>query len=303
MEIRNLQTFVTAAALLNFTQTARELGYSQSNVSTQIRQLEEELDVRLFDRIGRTVALTQQGQELLPYAREIVSQSVRMGNALKEDGELGGILRAGVCESVFDAYFEQCFRSFHRRFPKVRMEVQTGSTAGLLGMLQKNTLDAACLIDRQLSPRDWRCLAECPVRVGIVVSASHRLAGRAALAVEDLRRETFILMEESAPYNLTFYPMFSGTGMDLEERVLLRTESCSMAAKLVSGSDAVSFLPEYAVRKMSDAGKIRFIPLKGYTQQMKVQIAVHRNKVVTPQILGFAETFAEIAGDLPPEHQ
>jgi hypothetical protein len=59
----------------------------------------------------------------------------------------------------------------------------------------------------------------------------------------------------------------------------------------------VSFLPEYAVRKMSDAGKIRFIPLNGYTQQMKVQIAVHKNKVVTPQILGFAKTFAEMAGD------
>ncbi len=83
MEIRNLQTFVMAASLLNFTQTAKELGYSQSNISMQIQQLEEEVGAKLFDRIGRSVSLTQQGQDLLPYAQQIVSLSEQMSNALK----------------------------------------------------------------------------------------------------------------------------------------------------------------------------------------------------------------------------
>lgn len=76
MEIRNLNTFLKVAALRNFTQASRELGYSQSNVSTQIQQLEREVGVPLFNRIGRSVSLTQYGEELLPYAQQIVSTSV-----------------------------------------------------------------------------------------------------------------------------------------------------------------------------------------------------------------------------------
>ena len=66
MEIRNLYTFLQVASTQNFTQASRILGYSQSNVSTQIQQLEEDVGAKLFDRIGRGVVLTQYGQQLVP---------------------------------------------------------------------------------------------------------------------------------------------------------------------------------------------------------------------------------------------
>lgn len=76
MEIRNLQTFLQVAGLQNITQASKELGYSQSNVSTQIQQLEKEVGAPLFNRMGRGVTLTQYGEELLPFARSIVSTSL-----------------------------------------------------------------------------------------------------------------------------------------------------------------------------------------------------------------------------------
>ena len=70
--IRNLETFITVAQLLNFGEAARSLNYSQSTVSEQIRSLEEELQTRLFERIGRKVFLTKQGETLLPYAKRLL---------------------------------------------------------------------------------------------------------------------------------------------------------------------------------------------------------------------------------------
>lgn len=65
MDIKNLATFIQAAEMNSFTKAAQKLGYSQSTVSFQIKQLEEELNVRLFERISHTVALTEEGHELL----------------------------------------------------------------------------------------------------------------------------------------------------------------------------------------------------------------------------------------------
>ena len=73
MEINYLKTFLQVAFTKNFTKTGKILGYSQSSISAQIQQLEKEVGVKLFDRIGKKVALTQHGEEMLPYAQQIIS--------------------------------------------------------------------------------------------------------------------------------------------------------------------------------------------------------------------------------------
>ena len=83
MEIRNLNTFLQVVSIKNFTQAAKILGYSQSNVSAQIQQLEREVGAPLFNRIGRQVTLTQHGEELIPYAQKIVATALLMENFLK----------------------------------------------------------------------------------------------------------------------------------------------------------------------------------------------------------------------------
>ena len=96
MEIRNLNAFLKVAALKNFTQAARDLGYAQSNISAQIAQLEQELGVPLFNRIGRQVSLTQFGEELLPYAQELCSTAIKIENLHKSEEFLAGTVRIDV---------------------------------------------------------------------------------------------------------------------------------------------------------------------------------------------------------------
>ena len=75
MDLKHLQTFLTLSEIKNFTKTAEYLHYAQSNVTTQIQQLEAELNVRLFERIGKNVSLTSAGLELIPYAQKMLNLS------------------------------------------------------------------------------------------------------------------------------------------------------------------------------------------------------------------------------------
>ena len=71
MEIRNLMTFLRVVELQNFTKAAEQLGYCQSTVTIQIQQLEQELNVKLFERIGKKISVTEKGKEVFQYAKEI----------------------------------------------------------------------------------------------------------------------------------------------------------------------------------------------------------------------------------------
>ena len=100
MELRNITTFLRVAELQNFTHAAQELGYSQSAVTVQIRQLEIELGVPLFERIGRSVNLTAPGQAFLQQAGEIIKAAERARDAVRTAPEPEGTLRLGTMESL-----------------------------------------------------------------------------------------------------------------------------------------------------------------------------------------------------------
>ena len=90
VELRNLNTFIQVAELGSFTKAAEKLGYSQSTVSFQIKQLEDELNCLLFERINHTITLTERGQELVLYAHQISALTDEFKESLKEEKEFNG---------------------------------------------------------------------------------------------------------------------------------------------------------------------------------------------------------------------
>ena len=151
MEIRNLKTFLMVASMRNFTHAARELGYSQSNVSTQIQQLEQEIGAPLLNRIGRTVTLTQFGEALLPYAQELCTIATKMENMLKSEDFLGGTVKIGMTDSLSELLLEDAFIAYHAKYPKVKIEISLGTTSTLMERLSSGQLDAACIITQPMA--------------------------------------------------------------------------------------------------------------------------------------------------------
>lgn len=292
MEIRNLQTFLQVAVLQNITQASRELGYSQSNVSTQIQQLEKEVGAPLFNRMGRGVTLTQYGEELLPFARKIVSTSLQMENFLKSEDAMGGVVKVGIVESLFALLGEDVFMRYHARFPRVKLELTVDATETLKEQLKRGLLDVACIIDHPLAKTEWQCWYHVDVPIEVVANPMHPLAKQKEVAWSELEQQEFVLMEGSAPYSIQLQQLLAAQRITLQP--FLRLQSANMACRLVEQGKYLSVLPFYAVREAAEQGRVKLLELPGEKQMQSVQIVLHESKVMIPQIEGWMEELKDV---------
>lgn len=289
MEIRLLQTFLQVAALQNFTQAAKVLGYSQSNVSAQIQQLEQEIGAPLFNRIGKTVSLTQYAQQLIPHARQLVSTAVKIENFLKSEEALGGTVRVGIIESLFQRFIEPIILQYHKRFPNVKIELIVDGSEALKELLLHGQLDFACLIDRQLPQNNWKIWHKEPVPICIIANPAHTLATKQQLFLADLKDEEFILMEESASYSTSFENAM--TEQQLPLNAFLKLQNAEKACSLVQKGQFLSVLPFYVVSEAVQKHKVVLLNVADFSYEENVYLLMHHAKVPTPQIEGFLEIF------------
>lgn len=141
MELRQLRYFIRSAELLNFTEAAHTLYISQSTLSQQIKQLEDELGIPLFDRIGKRVQLTEAGNKFLPYARQTVADS-ESGRYVIDDlkGLKTGELRIGVTYGL-SALLTPVLVQFSAQYPDIKIIVEFGTSEDLLDKLKSTRVD------------------------------------------------------------------------------------------------------------------------------------------------------------------
>ncbi|TWR26421.1 LysR family transcriptional regulator [Mucilaginibacter pallidiroseus] len=141
MELRQLRYFIKAKELLNFTEAADSLNISQSTLSQQIKQLEDELDIPLFNRIGKRIALTEAGQLFYNYALQSVNRANNGKLMLQELNQLqAGSLNIGVTYGLRYLLTPALMR-FLRKFPKVKVQVVFGTSEELRHRLLSLELD------------------------------------------------------------------------------------------------------------------------------------------------------------------
>ncbi len=287
MEIRNLNAFLKVAALKNFTQAAQSLGYAQSNISAQIAQLEQELGVPLFNRIGRQVSLTQFGEELLPYAQELCSTAVKIENLHKSEEFLGGTVRFGMTDSISDLFFEDSLFACHRRFPYVRFEIVLDTTARLLDRLRKGELDAACVITDSLPVTEWTIQKEKTVPIVAVANPGMAISKKKSVSMKELAEQKLVLMEADAPYTVHFERELLRQHLDYNP--VFRLQSAQAALRVVMGGGFVTVLPFYSVKSAAEQGQVTVLNVPQWNCLQSVQSVFHQSKVLTPQISGFLE--------------
>ena len=237
MEIRNLNTFLHAASLQNITRAAAELGYSQSAVSVQIRQLEQELGMPLFDRIGKNVYLTDFGRSLVPYARSAVAAVAAVENFGKSDAVLGGAIRVGITDSLFELLMKPLLPAYHARFPKVRVELLVDTTVNLTQLLQQGSIDAMCVIDDPLPPAQWHIRQQTEVPIVLAASPSHPLVRRSEVPLRELSGSELIMMEQNAPYNRRFETLLAQHQVECEPFLRLPSASGDLCRVELRGPD------------------------------------------------------------------
>lgn len=298
MEIRTLLTFTRIAETGSFSKTAEQLGYSQSAVTMQIKQLEGELNTPLFERIGKRIRLTQAGERLMPYALEMLSALQKAEGIAREPEEIAGRLRLGTSESFVISVLPAVFSEMQRLCPHVEISVQTALVRDLFQMLRQNEVDLLYFLDEKTYYPEWVKVLERPERIFFVASARSALAGRGRIPVERLLQEPLYLTEKGVSYRYAMEQALAARGLALKP--LLEIGNTGVITTLLLENQGASFLPEYVVRERLDSGELAVLDTDCPEITMWSQLVYHRNKCVTPQMGAFMEALRSAVrpGDL-----
>lgn len=291
METRQIISFLRIAQLGSFSRAAKELGYSQSALTVQIRLLEQELGTRLFDRIGRQVSLTAAGIHFHTHASRIAQEMQVALRTTNDTGELNGILRIGTIESLCFSRLPQVLTYFRSHHPKVRLQIITGSPEELIAKLEHGQLDLVYFLNRPLYQNNWMKVLEKQEDIVFVCSPSFPLAGKQGLYLKDLLDSPFLLTEKDANYRYELDQYLASQGLEILP--FLEISNTEFIIRQVSAGMGISFLPHFAVKESVALGKLNILNVLDFHMSMSRQLFYHRDKWVTPEMEVFLERIQE----------
>ncbi len=199
MELRQVRYFVAVARQGTFSRAAAEVGVAQPAVSQQVRGLERELGVALFDRTSRRVRLTAAGAAFLPRAEGLLADETRARIEMQAFADLArGRLVIGAQPSLEEMWLPRLLGRFHRRHPGIEIVLREETTAQLRGWLREGKLDLAVLNQAGDAPSDLTTAPLFTEDLVLVVAADHRLAGQRRVALVELRDEPWVLLKPGA---------------------------------------------------------------------------------------------------------
>lgn len=292
MDLRSLNTFIQVAEMNSFTRAGASLGYSQPTVSFQIKQLEKELGVQLFERVGHTVSLTDAGRQALTYAQQICRMSQEMAEGAYGRHEVRGKIRLATADSLCSPLMLQGFSSFRSEHPEVSLYVTTAGTAELFRLLDHNEVDLVCTLDNHIYNTNYIIASEEKIGVHFVAPAGHPLTRRAALTIDDLLQQPFLLTERDMSYGRLLHERLARFSREIQP--FLEIGSADLICKLVSEGLGLSFLPDYVTEDAVRAGKVVRLDVQDFEIDVWKQLLYHKDKWMSRQMRAAIAHLSEI---------
>lgn len=294
MEIRNLISFVQVAELGSFTKAARALDYSQSTISFQIKQLEGELGCLLFERINRTVTLTEKGRELLEYARQISRLTEDFTSSRQGDGALKGLLHIAAPDSVCEDMMNANYVDFHSRHPGISLKFTNTDTDTMFRMLSHNEADIMVTLDNHVYQHEYIIAKEEPVPMHFVTGAASPYATERSLSIREIINCPFILTERVA-YRRALDEALAK--QSLEILPILEIGRTDIILNMLQAGVGISFLPEFVTRERVKAGKLVYLDVRDVQVDIWKQLIYHRNKWLSASLQALIEYIKKMEFD------
>lgn len=299
MELREIETFLAIVEYGTFSRAAERLGYSQSAVTVQMRQLEQELGVRLFDRIPRGVVLTEQGRAFAFHANEIAGavHSARRAVAAPAEGahELTGVIRLGSAESISTALLPELLISFHERCPHVQVVVSATRREHMVEGLRNNTLDLLLTMERRVCEPGIHVEAlRCEP---VVFVAAPRLVetlrnggagSERTCSPENLVGLPFVLTERGESYRLELDRLLAER--DLAITPLVEAGNTETLVHLAERGVGATFVPRFSAAAELSRGTLVEMSCDVPAVEMESQLLWHNRKWLTPHLAEFIAT-------------
>jgi len=254
MNLRHLRAFATIVDAGGFARAAVRLHLSQPALSRQIHALEDDLGVPLFDRIGRRIQLTPQGEDLLRRSRRLLAEAESLSERARElkSGETG-ILRVGATPQVIENLLAPFLIKYRSRHPGVEVHVVEDGGARLLGRLERGEVHLS-ITAVGTARFEGRTLY--PMHVIAAIPSGHRLASRRLLEVTELADEPLLVLQ--AGFGSREWFDIACDMAHMRPRVLLESAAPHTLAALVASGYAIAILPSNATMPRDG---VRPIPL------------------------------------------
>ena len=276
MELRNLITFMHVAELGSFTKAAEQLGYSQSTISFQIKQLEKELDCLLFERINHTVTLTQRGRDLVSYAHQVRALTEDFKESFAAEEDLTGHIHIVTPDSVCDDMINSNYIDFHRRYPGISIKFTTADTAVMFDMLDHNEADMIITLDNHSYNKDYVIAKEERLSMHFVAGACSKFAGVKGLSIRDIINEPFILTEYGQGYRRVFDKELAKKSLEITP--VLEIGRTDIITTIVSQSNMISYLPDFVTKPLVETGELCYLDVCDMDLDIWKQLIYHKNK-------------------------
>lgn len=263
MNIENIEAFVFVAHFGSFNKAAKALYLTQPSVSARIQTLERELNIQLFNRNGKKVALTEKGKHFIPFAQKIL-QSYQEAKVSLYPKRLDLKELSIACSLSISTYIvPELLQLFHQHFPDVTIKIVTGHSDDVLQKVINKDVDFG--IARTVSHPKIENIHFHTDPINLVVPQNHPLLDqKGVITIEALSKEPFIFFDHGSIDWLMVYGLFRT--YNLKPNVAFEVDSMEVAKKMVMKGLGISFLPDLCIQKELQTGELVKVYLPDFTQ-------------------------------------
>lgn len=285
MEVRQLEIFRTLAGELNFTRTAERVNTVQSNVTAQIRALEDELGAKLFDRLAKSVVLTDAGRRFLPYAERALCTMDEGLKVVRSGNEPQGILTVGSPESILTYRLPAVIERFQKKYPKVELQFRPYLSLGVGPALESGHLDVAISM---IDVMEWPQLKSINLhveRILLLAHPKHPLAKKKEVRPEDLAEHCLLLTEVGCSYRRKFDRILAEA--KTKPRNSAEFSSVEAIKQCLMAGMGVGVLPEIVVARELKTQQLAAVKWAGPKLDISTYVLWHKDKWMSPNIAAF----------------
>ncbi len=282
MNTKNLETLMAILETGSFQKAATKLNYSQSTVTFQIRQLEEELSLKLFEKIGRRMELTQAGRDILPYIDAILQNVEQINNYQKSLSEMTGTLRLVAPDSILIYLLQPVIREIMHKAPNVRLTINSLPSEAINQAIIDGSADIGIDCDKGNFPDSIIHKAPRPFSACLVASPFIDPKEKDFITPHQVKPFSMILNETKANYHRAITAYFDKKDIILNPDMKL--QSIEAVKRSVMNNLGIAYIPEYAAEAELKSGALLRLQTELDDKMFPGVCVYHKNKWISPQM-------------------
>lgn len=291
MDIKYLKTFKAILESGSFQKAAEQLNYAQSTVTLQIQFIEQELSVKLFDKIGRKMELTQAGKDLLPYIDTILESVQQMENYNKEERELKGTLRVAMPETLLTYKMQPVLKKFRQRAPHVKLSLETANCYVIREEIMSGNIDMGIHYD--IGGYGNSVITEPLRRYPLSLIASPDLDEKESDFMEKGQRKNscLLILDRKSIYHKILEEYLRRC--DIVMNGEMEIGSAEAVKRSAASNLGIGFLPRFAVENQLKKGEVKELRTNLKENEITAVCIRHKNKWLTPAMSLFVRVLKE----------